>query len=92
VWRRACIAGAGGWRDDTLFEDCDLGYRAQLAGWRAAYLPDVVADAELPPALAAFKAQQARWATGQMQCLRKLAPRVLAADLPAPSSCRRSST
>lgn len=82
VWRRACIEDAGGWQDDTLCEDCDLGYRAQLAGWRAAYLSDVVADAELPPALDAFKAQQARWATGHMQCLRKLVPRVLAADLP----------
>ncbi|MBN1247022.1 MAG: glycosyltransferase, partial [Anaerolineae bacterium] len=73
VWRRAVIEEAGGWCPDTLTEDLDLSYRAQLAGWRALYLPDVVAPAELTPLLAALKAQQARWAKGASQCLRKLA-------------------
>ncbi len=73
VWRRAAIADAGGWQADTVTEDLDLSYRAQLAGWRALYLPAVVAPAELPPLIGAFKAQQARWAKGASQCLRKLA-------------------
>ena len=72
VWRRKAIEAAGGWRDDTLIEDVDLSFRAQLAGWQALYLPDVESPAELPPQMAAFKRQQARWATGQAQCLVKL--------------------
>jgi cellulose synthase/poly-beta-1,6-N-acetylglucosamine synthase-like glycosyltransferase len=73
VWRRAAIEGAGGWQSDTLTEDVDLSFRAQLAGWQALYLPEVEAPAELPPQMAAFKRQQARWATGAAQCLIKLA-------------------
>jgi cellulose synthase/poly-beta-1,6-N-acetylglucosamine synthase-like glycosyltransferase len=73
IWRRAAIEAAGGWQDDTLTEDVDLSFRAQLAGWQALYLPDVEAPAELPPQMAAFKRQQARWATGAAQCLVKLA-------------------
>jgi len=73
VWRRAAIEGAGGWQSDTLTEDVDLSFRAQLAGWQALYLPEVEAPAELPPQMAAFKRQQARWATGAAQCLFKLA-------------------
>jgi len=72
VWRRAAIEDAGGWQSDTLTEDLDLSFRAQLAGWQALYLPDVVAPAELPPQVAAFRRQQARWATGAAQCLFKL--------------------
>ena len=72
VWRRACIEASGGWSGDTLSEDLDLSYRAQLAGWDCLYLPDVSAPAELPPQLAAFKRQQFRWAKGSIQCLRKL--------------------
>jgi cellulose synthase/poly-beta-1,6-N-acetylglucosamine synthase-like glycosyltransferase len=72
VWRRVCIDHSGGWRDDTLSEDLDLSYRAQLAGWECLYLPQVRAPAELPPQLAAFKRQQFRWAKGSVQCLRKL--------------------
>jgi cellulose synthase/poly-beta-1,6-N-acetylglucosamine synthase-like glycosyltransferase len=72
VWRRRAIEEAGGWQADTLIEDVDLSFRAQLAGWQALYLPDVVCPAELPPQTAAFKRQQARWATGQAQCLVKL--------------------
>jgi cellulose synthase/poly-beta-1,6-N-acetylglucosamine synthase-like glycosyltransferase len=72
VWRRRAIETAGGWHADTLIEDVDLSFRAQLAGWQALYLPDVECPAELPPQTAAFKRQQARWATGQAQCLVKL--------------------
>jgi cellulose synthase/poly-beta-1,6-N-acetylglucosamine synthase-like glycosyltransferase len=73
VWRRAAIHSAGGWQDDTVTEDLDLSYRAQLAGWRVCYLPDVVAAAELPPLLASIKTQQVRWAKGASQVFRKLA-------------------
>ena len=77
VWRKATIADAGGWQTDTVTEDLDLSYRAQLAGWRVLYLPDVTAPAELPPLVTAFKAQQIRWAKGAFQCLRKLARPIL---------------
>ncbi|MGD8623005.1 MAG: glycosyltransferase [Anaerolineae bacterium] len=73
LWRRRAIEAAGGWQSDTLTEDVDLSLRAQLAGWRALYLPEVGVPAELPPQVAAFKRQQARWATGAAQCLFKLA-------------------
>jgi len=76
VWRRAAIDAAGGWSGDTLTEDLDLSYRAQLAGWRIAYDPDLVCPAELPTQLAAFKAQQRRWATGSIQTARKLLPAI----------------
>jgi cellulose synthase/poly-beta-1,6-N-acetylglucosamine synthase-like glycosyltransferase len=79
VWRRECIQDAGGWHTDTLTEDLDLSYRAQLRGWKFVFLPDVVAPAEVPPQLHAFKRQQFRWAKGSTQCLMKLAPRVLGA-------------
>jgi len=76
VWRRACIETSGGWTGDTLCEDLDLSYRAQVAGWKSGYLPHVVAPAEVPPQLEAFKRQQFRWAKGSIQCLRKLAGEV----------------
>lgn len=82
VWRRQAIESAGGWQSDTLTEDVDLSFRAQLAGWQALYLPDVESPAELPPQMAAFKRQQARWATGAAQCLVKLAPALLKGTLP----------
>ncbi|MBL8161816.1 MAG: glycosyltransferase, partial [Anaerolineae bacterium] len=69
IWRAECIRAAGGWSDLTLTEDLDLSYRAQLAGWRFLYLPDVEVPAELPPQIAAYKQQQARWAEGSTQCL-----------------------
>src|SRR5205085_7746241 len=62
VWRRATIEDAGGWQHDTLTEDLDLSYRAQLAGWRFVYLPEVVSPAEVPVEMNAFKSQQHRWA------------------------------
>ena len=81
VWRRECIVAAGGWQADTVAEDLDLSYRAQMAGWKLRYLPDVVAPAEVPPLLTAFKRQQFRWAKGSIQCLRKLGTRLLRSSL-----------
>ncbi len=74
VWRAQTIRDAGGWRDATLTEDLDLSYRAQLAGWRFLYLKDVVVPGELPPQIAAYKQQQARWAKGSTQCLGYILP------------------
>ncbi len=71
VWRKRCIEEAGGWQADTLSEDLDLSYRAQLAGWEFLYLPDVASPAEIPPQINAFKRQQFRWAKGSIQCLLK---------------------
>lgn len=76
IWRVRAIHDAGGWQDTTLTEDLDLSYRAQLKGWRFLYLPDVVVPGELPPQLAAYKQQQARWAKGGTQCLAMLLPLV----------------
>ncbi len=73
IWRRQAIEDSGGWQSDTVAEDLDLSYRAQLHGWRALYLPHVTAAAELPPLVAAFKQQQYRWAKGAAQVFRKLA-------------------
>ncbi|MFN8379361.1 MAG: glycosyltransferase [Anaerolineae bacterium] len=72
VWRRQAIIDAGGWRDTTLTEDLDLSYRAQLFGWRFLYLPELVVPGELPPHIAAYKQQQARWAKGGTQCMKLL--------------------
>ncbi len=83
VWRREVISDAGGWQHDTLTEDMDLSYRAQLRGWRFVYLGDAAVPAELPVEMNAFKSQQFRWAKGQMQVARKLLPAVLRAELPA---------
>ncbi len=83
VWRRSCIEDAGGWSADTLTEDLDLSYRAQLAGWRSQFLPEVEVPGEIPPQLAAYKQQQTRWATGNTQCLRKLARPILSSNLGA---------
>jgi cellulose synthase/poly-beta-1,6-N-acetylglucosamine synthase-like glycosyltransferase len=77
VWRRAAIDAAGGWQGNTLAEDLDLSFRAQLAGWRMTYLPDVTAPAELPTSIIAFKRQQFRWAKGSFQVFRKLGWRLL---------------
>ncbi len=72
VWRRETIADAGGWRDVTLTEDLDLSYRAQLNGWQFLYIPELVVPGELPPHIAAYKQQQARWAKGGTQCMKLL--------------------
>lgn len=82
VWRRRAILAAGGWQHDTLTEDLDLSYRAQLAGWRFVFLSDLVAPAEVPVEMNAFKSQQHRWAKGSIQTCRKLLPSILSADLP----------
>jgi len=79
MWRRQAIADAGGWQHDTLTEDLDLSYRAQLAGWKFVYREDVVSPAELPEDVSAFRAQQFRWAKGTVQTSRKLLARVLSA-------------
>jgi cellulose synthase/poly-beta-1,6-N-acetylglucosamine synthase-like glycosyltransferase len=82
MWRREAITQAGGWQHDTLTEDTDLSYRAQMAGWRFKYLQDVECPAELPIEMTAFKTQQARWAKGLIQTGKKILPRVLKSDMP----------
>jgi cellulose synthase/poly-beta-1,6-N-acetylglucosamine synthase-like glycosyltransferase len=82
VWRRTTIEDAGGWQHDTLTEDLDLSYRAQLKGWRFVFVQDVVSEAEIPVEMNAFKSQQHRWAKGSIQTCRKLLPRILASDRP----------
>jgi cellulose synthase/poly-beta-1,6-N-acetylglucosamine synthase-like glycosyltransferase len=81
VWRRAAIDDAGGWSGDTLTEDLDLSYRAQLRGWRAVYLEDVVVPQELPVSANAYRAQQARWSTGSFQTASALLPGLLVSRL-----------
>lgn len=82
VWRRRAIESAGGWEHDTLTEDTDLSYRAQLAGWKFLYLPEIECPSELPVDMNAFKTQQARWAKGLIQTAQKILPRVLRARVP----------
>ncbi|HSC27731.1 MAG TPA: cellulose synthase family protein [Vicinamibacterales bacterium] len=82
VWRREAIEDAGGWQHDTLTEDLDLSYRAQLRGWRFLFLPDVVSPAEIPVEMNSFKAQQHRWAKGSIQTCLKLMPRILQSNQP----------
>src|SRR5689334_1073950 len=82
VWRRTAIEAAGGWQHDTLTEDLDLSYRAQLAGWQFVFVPGVIAPAEVPVEMNAFKSQQHRWAKGSIQTCRKLLPRILRSSLP----------
>jgi cellulose synthase/poly-beta-1,6-N-acetylglucosamine synthase-like glycosyltransferase len=82
VWRREAIVSAGGWQHDTLTEDLDLSYRAQLAGWRFLFLPDVVCPAEVPVEMNSFKSQQHRWAKGSIQTCLKLLPRILGSSQP----------
>jgi len=77
VWRRTAIDDAGGWTHDTLTEDLDLSYRAQLRGWRIEYRPEIVCPAELPVLVTGFKSQQRRWAQGSIQTAVKLLPDIL---------------
>jgi len=82
IWRRQAIEMSGGWQHDTLTEDLDLSYRAQLRGWRFVFLQDLVAPAEVPVEMNAFKSQQHRWAKGSIQTCRKVLPRILRSNLP----------
>jgi cellulose synthase/poly-beta-1,6-N-acetylglucosamine synthase-like glycosyltransferase len=82
LWRRSCIEEAGGWQHDTLTEDLDLSYRAQLAGWKFIFLPDVVTPAELPVDMNGFKSQQHRWTKGSIQTCKKLLPTIWRSKLP----------
>jgi hypothetical protein len=82
IWRREAITDAGGWEHDTLTEDLDLSYRAQLKGWRFLYLPEMSVPSELPVDINGFKSQQYRWAKGSVQTGRKLLGRILRSRLP----------
>jgi len=82
VLRRQMIEDAGGWQHDTLTEDSDLSYRAQLKGWKFVYLPAVDCPSELPVEMYSFQVQQSRWAKGLTQCARKLLPAILRARIP----------
>ena len=82
IWRRTAIADGGGWQHDTLTEDLDLSYRAQMKGWRFVYLFDLVTPAEVPVEMNSFKSQQHRWAKGSIQTALKLWPLVKKANLP----------
>lgn len=77
IWRRRCLEDAGGWEEDTVCEDLCLSTRAILKGWQFKYLNDVVAPAELPRTISAYKNQQSRWAKGSTQCLLKFGPSIL---------------
>ena len=82
ILRKAMIDDAGGWQHDTLTEDSDLSYRAQLKGWRFVYLPGLDCPSELPVEMHGFQVQQSRWAKGLTQCAKKLLPSILKADIP----------
>jgi len=82
VWRKSCIEDAGGWSGDTLTEDIDLSYRAQMKGWKFTYLEDLVSPAELPVDMNALKTQQHRWAKGSIQVAKKLLPQILKGPYP----------
>jgi cellulose synthase/poly-beta-1,6-N-acetylglucosamine synthase-like glycosyltransferase len=81
--RKTCVVDAGGWQSDTLTEDLDLSYRAQLRGWRVVFAPHVQCPGELPVEMNAFKAQQYRWVKGSVQVARKLLPRIWRSRVPA---------
>jgi cellulose synthase/poly-beta-1,6-N-acetylglucosamine synthase-like glycosyltransferase len=82
LWRKSCIREAGGWQHDTLTEDLDLSYRAQLAGWKFVFLTNVVTPAELPVDMNGFKSQQHRWTKGSIQTCKKLLPTIWRSRLP----------
>lgn len=87
IWRRQAIESAGGWRSDTVTEDLDLSYRAQLMGWRFVYRDDLVVPSELPVTMASFRCQQQRWAKGSIQTAKKILPRLIASRLPVRVKC-----
>lgn len=82
IWRKSCIVDAGGWEHDTLTEDMDLSYRAQLRGWRFLFLNDVETPAELPVDMDGFKAQQHRWTKGSIQVCKKVLPAIWRSRFP----------
>lgn len=82
IWRRQTIDEAGGWDHDTLTEDLDLSYRAQLKGWKFVFLRDLAVPSELPVEMSALKSQQHRWAKGSLQTAKKLLPTILKSDQP----------
>jgi len=82
MWRKSCIEDAGGWEHDTLTEDMDLSYRAQLGGWRFIFLNDVETPAELPVDMDGFKSQQHRWTKGSIQVCKKVLPAIWRSDVP----------
>lgn len=82
IWRKECIIEAGNWEEDTLTEDLDLSYRAQLCGWRFIFLNNVTSPAELPSEINALKSQQFRWTKGAIETARKILPRVWKSSLP----------
>jgi cellulose synthase/poly-beta-1,6-N-acetylglucosamine synthase-like glycosyltransferase len=82
IWRKSCIYDAGNWEADTLTEDLDLSYRAQLRGWRFKFLNNVTSPAELPSEINALKSQQFRWTKGAIETARKILPKVWKSDLP----------
>ncbi|QDU33197.1 Beta-monoglucosyldiacylglycerol synthase [Poriferisphaera corsica] len=81
IWRREAIEAGGGWQHDTLTEDVDLSYRAQLAGWDFLFLPWLDCPAELPPEINSFKSQQHRWTKGSIQTAKKLLPRIFTSNI-----------
>jgi cellulose synthase/poly-beta-1,6-N-acetylglucosamine synthase-like glycosyltransferase len=82
LWRKRCIGESGGWQHDTLTEDLDLSYRAQLHGWKFIFLADIVTPAELPVDIDGFKSQQHRWTKGSIQTCKKILPRIWRSKLP----------
>ncbi len=82
IWRKEAIVDAGGWQFDTLTEDLDLSYRAQLKGWQFVFIPEMTTPAELPVEMNAYKSQQHRWAKGSVQTAKKLLPKIIKSSLP----------
>jgi len=82
IWRKAAIEDAGGWHSDTLTEDLDLSYRAQIKGWKIKFVEDITCPAELPVEIYGYKSQQFRWMKGGAENSKKLLPTILKADLP----------
>ncbi|MDX1960627.1 MAG: glycosyltransferase family 2 protein [Leptospiraceae bacterium] len=81
IWRKSCIIDAGGWEHDTLTEDFDLSYRAELKGWKFRYFKDIVCKAEIPAMISAYKSQQFRWCKGSIQTGVKLLPTIWNHDI-----------
>ena len=82
IWRKAAIIDAGGWKADTLTEDTDLSYRAQLRGWKFVYCPDIYCPSEIPENMTAFKVQQHRWAKGTIEVMKKILPTIWTSKVP----------